>query len=137
MATKSLMGLRILVVDDSALVRGAIRKLLQEDQQLDVHEWGEAAGAVQQAKEVKADVVLLDMSMPGVSGITLASEFREAFLGAQVVLMSEQDPTVLHELTKLAGLQWCVSKSELVADLLPMLEKVATGHSPAREESAR
>jgi two-component system nitrate/nitrite response regulator NarL len=127
MEAKSLTGLRILIVDDSALVRGAIRKLLQDDQQLDVYEWGEVAGAVQHAKDVDADVILLDMSMPGVSGIALASEFHEAFPGAQVVLMSEQDPTVLRALTKLAGLQWCISKSELVGDLVPLLEKIATG----------
>jgi two-component system, NarL family, invasion response regulator UvrY len=126
MPTKNLAGLRILIVDDSAVVRGMIRKLLRdENEQMSVHEWCEGHGAVEKAHEVKPDVVLLDMSLPGVTGLELARRFREEFAAAQVVLMSQQDPAVLQQLTKLAGLQWCISKSELFAELPPMLEKFA------------
>ncbi len=117
--------LQILVVDDSEIVRGAIRTLLQENGQFAVHDSGDADGAVRKAREIKPKVILLDMSIPGASGMELAPRFRKECPESTVILMSAQDTMVLEKLTQLAGLRWCIAKSELSSELLPLLEKIA------------
>jgi two-component system invasion response regulator UvrY len=119
--------IRILIVDDSDVVRGAIRALLQEEKERsEAYESGDAEGAIEKAHEIKPEVILLDMSLPGVSGVELAKRFRDSFPGAKIILMSAQDPMVLHKLTELAGLQMCIAKTELSTELLPMLGKIAS-----------
>jgi DNA-binding NarL/FixJ family response regulator len=116
---------QILVVDDSDIIRGAIRRLLQENEQYAVHDAGDAEGAMQKAREIKPNVILLDLSLPGASGMTLAPRFRAESPDSTVVLTSAQDRTILEKLTQPAGLQWCIEKSELSSELVPMLEKIA------------
>ena len=119
--------IRILIVDDSDVVRGAIRALLQEEQErFEAYESGDAEGAIEKAREIEPDVILLDMSLPGVSGVE-SRRFRESFPEAAIILMSAQDPMVLQKLTELAGLKMCIAKTELSTELLPMLEKIANG----------
>jgi DNA-binding NarL/FixJ family response regulator len=128
MTSKIAPTLRILIVDDSDIVRGAIRQLLREEhEQFTVYESDGADGAIQQTQEVRPDVVLLDLSIPGVSGIELANRLRRDFPEGKVVLMSAQDPTILQKLTNQAGLELCIAKSELSSELLPLLEKIAAG----------
>ena len=73
--------LQILVVDDSEIVRGAIRTLLQENGQFAVHDSGDADDAVRKAREIKPKVILLDMSIPGASGMELAPRISEGVPG--------------------------------------------------------
>jgi len=118
--------LQVLVVDDSDIVRRAIRTLLQESEQFSVHDCESADGAFEKARKVKPQVILLDMSLPGVPGTALGPQLRDEFPEAKVVLMSAQDGTVLAKLTELAGLRWSIPKSELSAELVPLLEKITS-----------
>lgn len=67
----------ILIVDDSTLIRRALRACLEEGQQWKV--CGEAAdgiGALQMAKELNPDLIILDLSIPGVNGFELARQLK-------------------------------------------------------------
>ena len=66
----SKMGLRIVIVDDNSFVRRGLGHLLQPEQ--DVHIVGEASdgeSAVNLIREIQPDIVLMDISMPGMGGI--------------------------------------------------------------------
>ena len=70
------MTIRVLVVDDHAVVRAGLRRIL--DAEPDIEAVGEAPNgerAVFEAMEHKPDVVLMDVVMPGKSGIDLANDF--------------------------------------------------------------
>jgi two-component system chemotaxis response regulator CheB len=65
------MAARVLIADDSATVRGVIRDFLKDVEEVEV--CGEAVDgldAIQQAKALKPDLVLLDLSMPQMNGRT-------------------------------------------------------------------
>jgi len=74
------MTLRALIVDDEALARNRLRSLLRDCAEPAVQVLGEAANAtqaVEQLQRLRYDVVLLDINMPGASGLTLAQTLRE------------------------------------------------------------
>jgi DNA-binding NarL/FixJ family response regulator len=118
--------IRILIIDDSDVVRGAIRALLhEENERFEPHESCNPEDALKKAHEVQPQVILLDLSLPGASGMDLAKRVRAELPDSQIILMSAQDPVVLRKLTDLAGVQLCIVKTELSAELLPLLAKIA------------
>ena len=81
--------IRLLIVDDQALVRGALGALL--DLEADLHTVGTAANAdeaVQQAIELAPDVCLMDIQMPGDDGILATKRVREASPGTRVLVVT-------------------------------------------------
>jgi DNA-binding NarL/FixJ family response regulator len=89
--------LRILIVDDSDRVRAGPRNLLDGDPK----EWivcGEACDgnqALEQASQLKPNVVLLDLSIPQVPGVEVARLLRELIPSATLIIMSAQKPKAL------------------------------------------
>jgi len=118
--------LRILIIDDSDILRGAVRALLQEQKdRFDVMESADAGDAIQKARETYPQIILLDLSLPGVSGMELAKRMRAELPDSKIIVMSAQDPVVLRKLTELADLELYIVKTELSAELLPLLQKIA------------
>ena len=88
----------MLVVDDHAVVREGLRHVLTAAEGFSVV--GEAANATEAlglAETVRPDVVLLDLTMPGMSGLEAATELRRRASGARILVLSmhEQDEYVL------------------------------------------
>jgi len=86
------MTIRVLVVDDHAVVRTGLRRIL--DAEPDIETVGEAPNAeraVFEALEVLPDVVLLDVVMPGKSGIEGMPAVLQAVPAAKVLVLSMQD----------------------------------------------
>ncbi|MER7130270.1 response regulator transcription factor [Streptosporangium saharense] len=81
--------IRVLLVEDQAMVRGALASLLGLEPDIEVV--GEAASgheALQVALETRPDVVLLDIEMPGGDGIAAGAGIREALPGCQVMILT-------------------------------------------------
>jgi DNA-binding NarL/FixJ family response regulator len=84
--------IRVLIVDDHAIVRSGLRMLLEADSEFEVvEEAGTADEAVRKARLEKPDVVLLDVVMPGRSGLDAAGELLEAAPNAKILVLSMQD----------------------------------------------
>ena len=84
--------IRVVIVDDHALVRSGLRLLLEAEEDVTVEdEGGSADDAVRLARLHKPDVVLLDVVMPGRSGLEAAPEIRKAAPDAQILVLSMQD----------------------------------------------
>ena len=84
--------IRVLVVDDHAVVREGIRHVLSAQHGFDVV--GEAANgveAVSRAEELRADVVLLDISMPGGTGLEATPILLQRLAGIRVLILSVHD----------------------------------------------
>ncbi len=80
---------RILVVDDHEVVRLGVRSLLAVHEGYDVvGEASDGIAAIQQAKELKPDVVVLDLSMPNMNGAEAASEIRKVCPEVKIVVLS-------------------------------------------------
>jgi two-component system, response regulator YesN len=121
------MRQRILIADDSDTVSEAIKALLLSDSK----EWlvcGRAADgeqAITRATETMPDVILLDLSLPQAPGNFLAKRLRDAVPTATIVLMSAQDPRVLRHLGDMLGVEYCLPKSSLGTELIPILNGIA------------
>ena len=121
-------SLRILIADDHATVRQGLKLLI--DSQSDMTVVGEAAdghGVLQQAKALKPDIVVMDISMPGMSGLaatrTLKLEQPEVSI---VGLTRHDDDTYVDELFR-AGASGYVLKQSAPAIFLQAIRAVAAG----------
>lgn len=85
------MALKVLIVDDEALARSRLRTLLGDCNEPLSEVVGEAANAVQAMEQIQrtpCDLVLLDIHMPGVDGMTLAANFQEMVSPPHVVFVT-------------------------------------------------
>lgn len=117
--------LRILIVDDHEAVRRGIRSLLASRSEWTV--CGEAADgieAVEKARVLGPDVVLMDVSLPQLDGVEAARTIRRERPETNVVIVSQNDPRLLSRQAAEAGARGFVSKSDLARNLLPIIEKV-------------
>jgi DNA-binding NarL/FixJ family response regulator len=130
--------LRILIADDHPAVRRSLRSLVQTHADWDV--CGEAfdgLDAVEKAKVLRPDIVLLDISMPNMSGIEATPLIHQAVPQSEILIVSQHDSPEITRLVAEAGAQGYVSKSEVWSQLLPAIEsarhKDAGTDSPAKK----
>lgn len=84
--------IRVVIVDDHALVREGTRQVLEADPGLKVvGEAGSAGEGVRQVVELKPDVVLLDLALPDLSGIEAARQIRALAPDTKVIVLSAYD----------------------------------------------
>ncbi|MCU1299409.1 MAG: response regulator receiver [Acidobacteriaceae bacterium] len=119
---------RVLVVDDHPIVRMGICRILSSAPDFDVVcETANGEDAVQKAQEHLPDVVLLDISLPGINGIEAARRIRAVSPLSHVILMSEHDSSNMVEEAFLAGGDGYVLKSEAGQELLNAIQSVQGG----------
>jgi two-component system nitrate/nitrite response regulator NarL len=120
--------IRVLLVDDHAVVREGIRHVLAGTEEFDVV--GEAAGgreALVLARSLKPDVVLLDISMPGDSGLDIVGSLRTAVPSARVLMLSVYDQTEYVVQSVRAGAHGYLRKDTTPADLREAIRAVHRG----------
>jgi two-component system, NarL family, nitrate/nitrite response regulator NarL len=115
--------LRILIADDHPAVRRSLRSLVLSHADWDV--CGEAydgIDAVEKAKALRPDVVLLDISMPNMSGIEATPLIHQAVPQSGILIVSQYDSPEITRLVAAAGAQGYVPKSQVWNQLLPAIE---------------
>ncbi len=122
------MTIRVLVIDDHAVVRSGIRLLLDAEEDIEVvAEAGTAEEGVRAARLEKPDVVLLDVVMPGKSGIEATPDIRAAAKSAEVLVLSMQDdPSYVREAFA-AGASGYVLKEAVDVEVVQAVREVAAG----------
>jgi two-component system response regulator NreC len=119
----------ILVVDDHAVVRSGLKLLLQGEADFEVvGDAGNAEQAVLRAGLLKPDVVLLDVVMPGKSGLEAAPEVIDASPQSKILVLSMQDdPSYVREAFS-AGAHGYVLKEAADTELVHAVREVAAGN---------
>jgi DNA-binding NarL/FixJ family response regulator len=122
------VSIRVLIVDDHAVVRSGLKLLLEAEADITVvGEAGSADEGVRAARLEKPDVVLLDVVMPGRSGIEATPELRKAAPTARVLVLSMQDdPSYVREAFA-AGASGYVLKEAADVELVQAVREVAGG----------
>jgi DNA-binding NarL/FixJ family response regulator len=123
-----LKPIRILVADDHDVVRQGVRMILEPRAEWQV--CGEAVNgrqAVQMAKELKPDAIIMDIAMPEMTGIEATREISKLNLGCKVLIFTMHDSTTLPEYVRAAGASGYVLKSRASRDLLTALEGLLKG----------
>lgn len=119
---------RILIADDQPMIRTALSQLISragEDWELcGAADNGRAA--VEQATELKPDLVVLDMQMPQMDGISAGRAIRASFSEMPILIYTMFDAAALEPAARQAGLQGVVQKSK-GAEILHAIRDVLSG----------
>ncbi len=126
--TKKQKATQVLIVDDHAVVRSGLRMLLDAEDDLKVvGEAGDLRNAVFEARALKPDVILMDVVMPGGSGIEATSAVLKEAPEAKVLVLSMQDdPRYVREAFS-AGASGYVLKEAADAEVVDAVREVASG----------
>jgi len=123
-----MVPLRILIADDHATVRQGLKLLI--DSQPDMGVVGEAAdgnGVLQQAEALKPDIIVVDISMPGMNGLIATRTLKRAQPHVSIVVLTRHDDdTYLDELLR-AGASGYVLKQSAPMEFLQAIRAVAAG----------
>ena len=104
---------KILIVDDSALIRRALRACLEEGHQWEVcGEAGDGTVALELAKTLNPDLIVLDLSMPGMNGFQLARELKNLNSSLPILMFTGFKTPQLEKEALASGCNAVVSKSE-------------------------
>jgi len=123
------MKARILVVDDHEVLREGLKSLLAKARP----EWqvcGEAtdgAQAVELVGELKPDIVILDISMPGMSGLEAASVMRKKGVNTPFLIFTTHDSERLEGEVRKVGAQGYVLKSQAARNLVMAIDALLSG----------
>lgn len=120
--------IRVMVVDDHGIVREGLRQVLQADGAFDVV--GEAANGAEAlaiAARERPDVILLDITMPGDSGLVVAQQLRQLVPESKVLILSVHDDAEYVMESVRAGAHGYLRKDTTPADLRSAIRAVHSG----------
>jgi DNA-binding NarL/FixJ family response regulator len=129
--------MRCLLVDDHESVRMGVTAILSS--RPDIQICGEASNgkeAIEKARELQPDLIILDVTMPVLDGINSAKEIRKFLPEVPILFFSMHNGVYLVHEAKLAGVQGFVSKTEARATLLHAVDALAKKQTYFPESSA-
>ncbi|HEX6116423.1 MAG TPA: response regulator transcription factor [Solirubrobacterales bacterium] len=121
---------RVLIVDDDDLMRAGLRGVLASDDAIDVvGEESDGRHAVYRTRVAHPDVILMDVRMPDLDGISATREVLEAFPDAKIVILTtfEQDDYIFGALS--AGASGFLLKRTPPEELIAAIHTIAAGDS--------
>jgi DNA-binding NarL/FixJ family response regulator len=120
--------LRVILADDHATVRHGLKLLIDGESDMTVvAEVGDGEAAVRKTLELKPDVVVMDISMPGMNGLAATRALKKARPDARIVTLTRHaDDAYLQELLR-AGVSGYVLKRSAPTELLHAIRGVAAG----------
>jgi len=121
------MPLRVLLVDDHALVRQGLRSLLEREGFSIVGEASDGLEAFDLCNTLTPDIVVMDISMPAQNGLNAAREIHKACPKSKVILLTQHSEEMYIADALEAGVAGYVLKSQASSDLLHAMRQVSGG----------
>lgn len=129
---------RVVLVDDHAVIRAGLAQLIATTEDIEVvGQAADGAAAIEQARALKPDVVLMDLQMPGVDGVSATRQIVAAGLGVDVLVLTSysDNERILDALD--AGAVGYLLKDADPDDVLTGIRAVSRGESPIHPKAAR
>ena len=122
--------LKVLLVDDHALVRRGFRRMLEDEPSFQiVGEASDGLEAIERASELRPDVIVMDCALPQVSGIEASRQIlqKQPNIGILMLSMHSEDTLVRQALD--AGAKGYILKNAMDLDLVSAIKKIAAGNT--------
>lgn len=134
--------IRVLIVDDITETRESIKRMLQFDQDIDVVGTARTGReAIEQTQQIKPDVIIMDINMPDMDGITATEAIRRKYPYSQVIILSVQnDPNYMRRAMRVGAHDFLPKPpmiDELVGAVRQAGEVARTERQKAEQEAAR
>jgi|SRR5579862_3870982 len=124
----ALSKIRILVVDDFEPFRRFVRSLIEERPELQiVGETSDGLDAILKAEQLKPDLILLDIGLPGLNGIEVARQIRKTAPESKIIFLSQESSPDVIQLALDLGAWGYVVKARAGTDLLAAVDAVLRG----------
>jgi two-component system, NarL family, response regulator NreC len=125
--TEVRMPIRVLVADDHALVRQSLRLLLEQEGFEVIGEASDGQAALEQARSLDPDVVVMDISMPTSNGIEAARGIRLSCPKTKTIMVTQYEEPQFVAGAVEAGVKGYVLKSQTATDLINAIRQVSRG----------
>ncbi len=110
---------RVLIVDDNSAVRSMVRQVFELEPDFEVS--GEAENgqeAIEKAENLKPQLIILDLSMPVMTGLDAAPHLRTALPDVRIILFTVEEGNEVERLARVGGIHAVVSKTQPTATLV-------------------
>lgn len=119
--------IRAVIADDHEIVRTGLRNLLQSEDCDVIAEYSTGREAVEGTRQLKPDVVVLDISMPDLNGVEATQQISRQIPETKIVVLTMHDSEELARKVLEAGARGYVLKSDAVRDLANAVKSVVNG----------
>ncbi len=124
------IAIRIYLVDDQNILRAAFRSLLDSDEGIEVvGDSGDARTAIERIEELRPDVVLLDISMPGLSGLDAIAPMRKAWKRVRILMLTHHEGESFVEQAMRSGADGYLSKDSEPEELRLAITSIFAGET--------
>ena len=121
---------RILVVDDSEAVRDVIRTFLENTGFEVCGEAADGLEAIEQAKKLKPNLIVLDLSMPGMNGVEAAATLRKVMPEVPVVVLTMYGDLLGEAMAAGLAVKAVVGKADGMTKLVECVQRLLSGDTP-------
>ncbi len=121
--------MRVLIVDDHAIVRAGLRRLLAEEAGLELREAASGREALALCREWRPDLIILDLNLPGLGGLELIKRLGMEEKAPRILVLSLHDDPLYAMRALEAGAAGYVSKNAAPAEILEGIRRVGDGQS--------
>jgi DNA-binding NarL/FixJ family response regulator len=122
--------LKVLLVDDHALVRRGFRRMLEDEPSFQVvGEASDGAEALKRAEELRPDVIVMDCALPQVNGIDATRQILKKLPNTAILMLSMHSEDTLVRQAMEAGARGYILKNAMDLDLVSAIKKVAEGQT--------
>jgi DNA-binding NarL/FixJ family response regulator len=129
--------MKLLVVDDHPIVRAGLRRLLAGEPEYQVREAASGREALSVFREDPPDLVILDLSMPGIGGLEVIGRLKIENPAVRILVLSMHQEAMYATRALQAGAAGFMSKNAPADRLLEAVKRVAAGHSYIEHEIAQ
>jgi DNA-binding NarL/FixJ family response regulator len=124
---------RVLIVDDNIYVRDLIHTFLKHAPEIEI--CGEAINgveAIEVAKQLKPDVVLLDLAMPNMNGVQTAAILKKTIPGVTIIMFTMYSENIPKSAISSMGVDLVLSKTDGIAHLVESINTTFAARAGAR-----
>jgi DNA-binding NarL/FixJ family response regulator len=127
--------IRTLIVDDQNIIREGIKVLLEQASEIEIVGIAQdGISALEQIKNLQPDVVLLDLDMPGIDGLSVAEQIRLKFPNIKVIILSSHEEEKYVRKATALGAKGYLLKSASSQELEWSIKLVHQGYSAIKSE---